>query len=356
MAASVMTVLGPVDVADLGVTLPHEHLMLDLTCLWTAPSDPARLPLVDAPVEIAARGLLACGPYHSLDNLRLDNVDHVTDEIARFAALGGRTVVDLSTRSIGPYPRELAEIARRTGLHIVAGTGFYVRRAHPEWVAGATLDALTELMIRELREGFDGTAIRAGIIGEIGTRTPIDPEEEKVLRAAARAHLATGAGMNVHLAIFGREGHAVLDILERESVDPRYVALSHLDERPDVAYHRELAARGAFIEYDCFGSECYWDEDDLREPSDAERIEALLALLDAGLAHQLLLSQDICTKMQWRRHGGMGYDHILRTIVPRLRRRGVDEATLHTMLVENPARLLAGRTTGGAGSGRNGVR
>ena len=70
-------------------------------------------------------------------------------------------------------------------------------------------------------------------------------------------------------------------------------------------------------------------------------MEALLRLLDAGYGRQLLLSQDICTKMQLRHYGGMGYDHILRTIVPRLRRRGVDETTLHEILVENPARLLA---------------
>ena len=235
----------------------------------------------------------------------------------------------------------MTKSARRTGLNVVAGSGFYVQVAHPAWVATATVEDLAAHIIGELTDGFDGTSVRAGIIGEIGTHTPIHPDEEKALRAAARAHHATGAAINVHLAIFGQEGHRVLDVFAEEKVDPRRVALSHLDERPDAAYQRSLAERGAYIEFDCFGSECYWDEDGVREASDAERVEALLRLLDAGFERQMLLSQDLCTKIQLRHYGGMGYDHLLRTIVPRLRRRGVNDSTLHTLLVENPARLLA---------------
>lgn len=339
--ADVMTVLGPVAAADLGITLPHEHLMLDLSCLWHAPRDAARAALVDAPLTLETRGLLLCDPYHSRPNMHLDDLELVVHEVGRFAALGGTTVVDLSTRTIGPYPAQLAVIARRSGLHIVAGTGFYVQTAHPAWVAAATVEDLASHMVRELTDGFAGTGVRAGIIGEIGTRSPIHPDEEKVLRAAALAHHATGAAINVHLAIFAREGHRVLDILEQEQVDPARVALSHLDEQPDSGYHLSLAARGVYVEFDTFGSECYFDEDGAHEPSDAQRLDALCRLLDAGYERQVLISQDVCTRMQWRRYGGMGYDHILRTIVPRLRQRGVDEATLHRLLVENPARLLA---------------
>jgi phosphotriesterase-related protein len=338
----VMTVLGTVAADALGITLPHEHVLLDLTCLWTPPRDPARAFLVEAPLCLSTRGLLACDPYHSRPNLRLDDPDLAAAELGYFKELGGQTVVDLSTRTIGPYPAELAVISRRTGLHIVMGTGFYVRTAHPDWVAEASVEALAEQMVRELQEGFTGTSVRAGIIGEIGTRSPVHPHEEKCLRAAARAQRATGAAINVHLAIFGQEGHRVLDILQQEGADLSRVALSHLDERPDTAYQRSLAERGVYLEFDCFGSECYWDQDGEREASDAERVEALLRLLDGGLERQILLSQDICTRMQLRHYGGMGYDHLLRTIVPRLRLRGVDEAVIRVMMVENPALLLGG--------------
>lgn len=340
--ADVMTVLGAVPAERLGITLPHEHILLDLSCLWHWPQDESRAFLVDAPLELGTRGLLMCDPYHSRPNMRLDDVEVATEEVSYFAALGGGTIVDLSTRSIGPYPAQLAAIARRTGLNIVMGTGFYVQVAHPGWVAAATVEELAAHMIGELTEGFAGTAVRAGIIGEIGTRSPIHPDEEKALRAAAHAHHATGAAINVHLSIFAPEGQRVLDILiDDEGVDPARIALSHLDERPDTAYHLSLAARGVYVEFDCFGSECSFDESGTHEPSDAQRINALLRLLDAGYEHRLLISQDICTRMQWRRYGGMGYDHILRTIMPRLRRRGVDEAVEHRLMVENPARLLA---------------
>ena len=141
--------------------------------------------LVDAPLTLGTRGLLLCDPYHSRANMHLDDLELAVQETGCFAALGGGAIVDLSTRTIGPYPEQLAEIARRTGLHIIAGTGFYVQIAHPAWVAGATVEDLAAQMVGELTSGFAGTAVRAGIIGEIGTRSPIHPDEEKALRAAA---------------------------------------------------------------------------------------------------------------------------------------------------------------------------
>jgi phosphotriesterase-related protein len=177
--AEVMTVLGPVPSTDLGITLPHEHLLLDLSILWSEPLDPARAVLVDAPIEPANRALLLSDPYHCRTNMTLDDVDLAVAEVARFAALGGCTIVDLSTRNIGPYPVQLAKIARGAGVHIVAGTGFYVRRAHPAWVAAADEEDLAAHMIGELTEGFAGAGIRAGIIGEIGSSSPIHPDEER---------------------------------------------------------------------------------------------------------------------------------------------------------------------------------
>lgn len=340
--SEVMTVLGPVEGGQLGVTLTHEHIFVDLSCLWQRPADPARAFLVDAPVAVGNRGLLMCDPYHSRDNVLLDSTDMAVDELSRFKAIGGSTVVEVSTRPMGPYPEKLREVASRTGLNIIAGTGFYTQSAHPAHVHDATVNELAGQMIDELTQGFPGTSIRAGVIGELGTSSPIHEDEAKVLQAAALAHRETGAAINVHLAIFGGEGSNVLDLLESYGVDLRRVALSHLDELPDTDYHLRLAARGCFLEFDCFGSEMYFDEDNLREPSDAERVGALLRLLEAGHEHQLLLSQDVCTKVHLRHYGGTGYDHVLRSIVPRLRMRGVDQSTIDTMLVRNPARLLTG--------------
>ncbi len=341
-SGQVMTVLGAVDASDLGVVLPHEHLLLDLTVLWQAPAA-GRSHLAAARVTRGLFDELLLDPYECRDNLVLDDQDAAAQELAAFRSLGGGTVVDLSSRSIGPYPAELAAIARRTGLNIVASTGMYVRASHPGWVRDASVESLAEHMLRDLSDGYaQAPAVRAGIIGEIGTSSPIHPDEVRVLRAAARAHRASGAAINVHLAIFHREGERALDILEGEGVDPARVALSHVDEQPDAAYHRRLARRGAFLEFDTFGSECHFTSDGLREPTDGERVEALMALLDAGFERQVLLSQDVCTRMQLERFGGRGYAHVLRTVVPALRARGLTEDTVRTLLTDNPRRLLAG--------------
>jgi phosphotriesterase-related protein len=339
-----MTVLGPVPLADLGITLPHEHIFLDLSCWWSHPKKSDREHLIDMPVESIPRELLIGDPYHTRDNLLLTDQDLAVAELMLFRNAGGRSVVDLSTRTIGPYPERLKAVAEKTGLNIIAATGFYVKRAHGAMVANASQEELAEGMIKELTSGFKGTDIKAGLIGEIGTSSPVDPDEAKVLRAAAAAHAKTGAAINIHLSIFAREGNNVLDLLENCGVAPQYVALSHLDELPDAAYHTSLARRGCFVEFDCFGSECRFDEDDCAEPTDEVRITRLLDLLEKGFEKQLLISQDICTKMQLRHYGGNGYDHVLRSIVPELLRRGVSETTIHQILVENPANFLAGNT------------
>lgn len=346
--SQVMTVLGPVPASQLGITLPHEHIFLDLSCWWSHPKSQDRVALIDAPVSEIARELLVGDPYHTRDNLILDDEEIAVAELNRFKELGGRTVIDLTTRTIGPFPERLEKIARRTGLNIIAATGFYVKRAHSADVSSASVETLAQMMIKELQVGINGTSIKAGIIGELGTSSPIHTDEAKILKAAAIVHHVTGAAINIHMTIFAKEGHKVLDILENCDVDPRYVALSHLDEMPDKAYHDSLAKRGCFIEFDCFGSECRFDEDNCKEPTDAERINALMNLLDQGYEKQMLLSQDVCTKMQLRHFGGCGYDHIIGSIVPQLQTRGVPAEIINMILVENPARLLCGRPVAGA--------
>lgn len=348
ITGQVTTVLGAVDANQLGITLCHEHIFLDLSCWWCHPRSEERLSIINASVKELDREVLVGDPYHNRDNLLLDDADVAEKELGLFKSRGGTTVVDLSTRSIGPYPQRLRDISLKTGLNIIAGTGFYVKRAHPEEVSDLGVDELANQMIADLVDGMCGTDIRAGIIGELGTSAPIHVDEAKVLRAAAIAHQVTGAPINIHLTIFASEGNNVLDLLENCGVDSQYVALSHLDERTDLPYHLSLAKRGCFIEFDCFGSECRFDEDEVKEPTDAERIESLLHLLDAGFEKQILLSQDICTKMQLREFGGNGYDHILRTIVPELKNRGVTDSTIANLLVNNPAKFLSGRQVSSA--------
>ena len=336
----VMTVRGPISARDLGITLMHEHVLIDLTFLWDPPTADWQKPLVDAEITLANRGLLQVDPYVSRHNLVLDDLDVAAAELRPFRQLGGGSVVDLTITGIRPQPTKLREVSEQTGLHIVAGCGYYTQRSHPPEVASLSESEVLERLMHEIANGLGDTDVQPGIIGEIGTSSPVHPDESKVLRAAAAAQARTGLAINVHVAIFRREALAALDILEAAGADLSRVVISHLDEQPDTAYHRAILKRGAYVEYDTFGSECYFDGDGSAEPSDRERVDCLIELLDAGFGDRLLISQDVCTKVQLLKYGGFGYGHILRSIVPRLSRRGLDDATVRKLLVENPARVL----------------
>src|SRR5216683_1890454 len=337
----VMTVRGPISERDLGITLMHEHVFIDLSFLWDRPTSEWQTPLVDAEITLANRGLLQVDPYVSRHNLVLDDLDVAVAELAPFRQLGGGSVVDMTITGIRPQPAQLRDVSEKTGLHIVAGFGYYTQRSYPPDVAAMSESELLERLLYEIASGLGGTDVRPGIIGEIGTSSPVHPDEAKVLRVAAAAQARTGLAINVHVAIFHREALAALDILETAGADLSRVVISHLDEQLDTAYHRTILQRGAYVEYDTFGSEVYFDGEGLAEPSDRDRLNALIELLDAGFGDRLLISQDVCTKVQLLKYGGFGYGHILRSIVPRLRRRGVDDATVRKLLVENPARVLA---------------
>ena len=341
-ATMIQTVCGPIEPERLGVTLGHEHLLIDLRGLWDEPATDERRALARRPITAPSRSTWIENPYESLDNLLIDDVDAAADELRAFALAGGRSVIDMTVDGLDPKPEALRRISQRSAVQIVLGTGVYRAFAHPPWVARMTVDELAARFIEAIQVGINGTSVRAGLLGELGTSSPILPDEIKVLRAAARAHFQTGVSINVHPAIFQREGPRILDLLEAEGVDLRRVALSHMDEQLDYEYHRLVAGRGAWLSFDTLGSEEVYGPDS-KEPTDDQRLDALLRLLEAGWSGQILLSQDVCTKLQLVRYGGKGYAHVLTAIVPRLRAAGVDASTVSKLLVDNPRRYLTGR-------------
>ena len=335
-----MTVRGSIDPQDLGTTLMHEHLFIDLRHLWQQPMHEWQKPLAEADLTLGMRGLLQVDAYVSRPNLLPDDYELTVEELAPFRELGGGCIVDLTTNGIRPQPARLREVSERSGVHIVSGCGYYTGVTHPQEVADLSEAELIERLVQEIRDGIGGTDVRPGIIGEIGTSNPIEPNEEKVLRVAAAAQRQTGLAINVHVSIFGRQALHAIDVLDAAGADLSRVVISHLDELLDLDHHRAILRRGCYVEYDCFGSELYYDNSGMVEPSDRERLEAITALIDEGWVDRLVISHDVCTKMQLLHYGGLGYAHILRSIVPRLKRRGVDDATVRRLLADNPARLL----------------
>lgn len=335
-----MTVLGPIEPDQLGVTLSHEHLLFDLRCLWEPPPA-ARAHLVDAELTEENREEILRDAYHSKQNLHLDDADIAIEEIARFRAAGGRSVIDLTSKGLEPDPGALRLISRTSGVQIVAGAGYYRRKTVREPVDNLSVEAIADELLETVVRGFPGTTVRAGILGELGTDSPIRPFEERQLRAAARVQRETGVAINVHPQIWSHEHLRILDILEEEGANLARVAISHCDQLLEPEWHARIAARGAMLCFDTFGSEFAYESDGSREPTDPERIECLRRLLDADRAEQLLLSHDMCTRLQLHRYGGSGFDHLLVDIVPALRGQGIPQDVLDTMLVANPSRLLA---------------
>ncbi len=339
----VETVRGSVALSELGTTLPHEHVFLDQTCNVSHPTDPELMAYRDSPLTIDSVGALRNDPMVFAQNLVLDNESLAMQELKHFRRRGGQTLWDVTPIGLKRDPVGLRRVSEALGLHIVMGTGFYTEASHPDWVRLASIEELAAFFVRELREGSEGTDIRAGIIGELGTTNPLMPGEVKVLHAASLAHKESGSPVSLHMEPFSEAGLEALDLLLNDGIDPLRLVAGHSDTRPDPTYCMRVAKRGVFVELDTFGMEWYFDHLGLRCATDAERISMLLALLDHGYEDRILLSQDVCTKCQLLAYGGQGYGHLTRNIEPRLKRLGVNQALLYKMRVTNPASVLAGR-------------
>lgn len=327
----------------MGVTLPHEHVFIDLRVSWYPPVDPRLKWLVDAKVSFNIMGYLLHHAAVCKDNLLLDDPDLAVKELLMYKELGGRTVVDVTTRGLTQRPLDLRKVSERTGLNIIMGCGYYVGHSHPPDMGSKTVTQIADEMIRDITEGVDGTDVKAGIIGEIGTGHPVTENEKKVLRAAAHAQKNTGVAVNVHVNWRGKHGVEVIKLLESEGVDPARIILSHQDEieSPTMEFYKEMAERGAYIEFDCFGEEDYNEEWDYVHTRDTDRMAWTKRIIDAGYIDNLLFSQDVCYKIYTREYGGYGYDHILRSIVPMLRKYSVTEKEIKYIMIDNPRRAIA---------------
>src|SRR5262249_21774082 len=157
---------------------------------------------------------------------------------------------------------------------------------------------LTDQLEGWVREGMYETDVRAGVLGELGTVSSIRPFEERQLRAAARVQRSTGVAIDVHPQLKEHEHLRILDILEEGGAAPTRAATSPADTLREPDWHARIAERGALLSFDTFGSEFTYESDGSREPLDRERIECLVPLIDAGRADQLLISHDVCTRLQ----------------------------------------------------------
>jgi phosphotriesterase-related protein len=344
LTGQVQTVLGAIPSEAIGITLPHEHLLIDFRVMFVEPAAASDKARAWEPVSLANLGWVRQNFNANLDNLRLLDERTAQDEITLFKHAGGRTVVDPTPKTLARDPLALARIARATGLNVVMGSGYYVAASHPPDMDRRSVDALTREIIADVTTGVGDTGVRAGLIGEIGTTAPWTENEQKVLRAAIAAQRATGAPLMIHPGRHPAMPMELAEFVDKEGGDLHRTIMCHLCRTiADVRAVVDLAQTGLWLEYDLFGLEnsYYPYQPSFDMPNDGGRMAHVLALIEAGHRDQILMSHDIAYKTSLVRYGGYGYHHLLVNVVPRLRAKGVDEAGLRRLLVDNPARAFA---------------
>jgi len=305
----IMTVRGPIAPEEAGFVLSHEHLICDL---WSI--------------------------VHSYDGI-LDDENLAIDEIMKYQQAGGRTVVEVSSVGLGRSPKGLRRISEHTGVHVVMGSGWYREEVYPHYIREMSTNELAEKIIGDLTVGADGTGIRAGVIGEIGTeRYHITPAQERVFRAAARAQLKTGVSIWTHTTHFGELALEQIALLQEEGVPSQRIVISHLGDRFGASHFRAIADKGVYLGIDNIG---YLGDG---YPDDEVRVRNIAELIAWGHEDQLLLSLDVCMKQHLHSYNGKGYDHLQKKFLPLLAKAGVGPDKVTKMTVTNPARALSYNT------------
>ena len=352
----IQTVLGLIEPEELGVTLMHEHLFIEFTLpldepqRWQLagrqlPRTAAELAIWNTPVTMDRLQFLHAHVWENRDLLSVQDVATTLAEVTAFKDAGGGAIVDVTSIGLGRDPAKLVEVARRSGIPIVMGAGWYRSAWHPAGHADRDVASLTDEIVRDITVGVGDSGVRAGIIGEVSAMEivtdPHDSAEVKGVRAAARASRLTGAAITLHQWV--RDGVALartLDIVEQEGGDLTRVVVGHIDavSAANIAQLVAIAKRGVTLEFDLFGTPYTLSDPRL----DARPMaDAIVALVKAGYAERLLMSHDVCTKIQQKAYGGKGFDYLLTQVVPYLQQRGVSAAQVRTIMVENPRRVLA---------------
>ncbi|HET9689956.1 MAG TPA: hypothetical protein VFP61_02300 [Acidimicrobiales bacterium] len=317
--ATVETYTGPIDTADLGTTLMHEH------------------------VFVLTPDMLQNYPAGWDEQLR---VDDAVERLTRLKGLGVDTIVDPTVVGLGRYAPRLVEVARRVPVRIVAATGLYTYRDLPhqfDFVGPGTLiggdDPLVDLFVNDITVGIAGTDVKAAFLKCAIDTHGLTPGVERAMRAVAKAHRATGAPITVHTDAHSESGLVVQDVMRSEGVDLERVVIGHSGDTTDLDYLRRLADAGSLLGMDRFGL-------DLLLPFD-DRVATVATLCAQGYAERMVLAHDASCYIDWFEAGAPAqmapnwhYEHISRDVLPALRQRGVTDEQIRTMLVDNPRRYF----------------
>jgi len=342
IAGQVLTVLGPVAPGTLGRTLMHEHIFIDFQLPYPEPPPHATaVGLSQEKFGLQQLSAVRAGAWNQ-DNDSLRDWDTSYAEVLEYKRVGGGTIVDVSNIRLGRDPKALLRMSHATGLHIVMGAGWYQKRYHPRNMDQLTLEDMTGIIVRDIALGVDGTRIRSGVIGEIGINgNPLTPNEIKSIHASARAARLTGAPMSFHVGGYREEKLTVLDMVAAEGVDLSRVVMGHSNGLAlDLPLARRVLARGVTLEFDWLGA--LGSPGGYLGPSDDIKVaKGLVQLVKEGYGDRIVIAHDVCTKLQLKKYGGLGFTYIDEYFLPALRKIGLSETDIRKIMVDNPARQLS---------------
>ncbi|MBU3749190.1 MAG: phosphotriesterase [Mycobacterium sp.] len=318
---TVQTVRGSIPAAALGVTLMHEHVFV------LSPEIMANYP--EGWGDEQAREQDAVEKLNALKNAGVD------------------TIVDPTVIGLGRYIPRIQRIAAQTDLHIVVATGVYTYNDVPMYFhftgPGTALDGpepMVDMFIRDITEGIADTGVKAAILKCATDEAGLTVGVERVLRAVARAHRATGVPITTHTHAHTRRGLDQQRILADEGVDLSRVIIGHSGDTTDLDYLEELIAAGSYLGMDRFGLENIL--------SFADRVETVVKMCQRGHANRMVLAHDASCHIDWLPEAALPvvlpnwhYLHIHNDVLPALRQRGVTEEQITTMLVDNPRAIFS---------------
>lgn len=320
--AKINSVTGPLDSADLGRTLIHEHVLVGF-------------------------------PGWFLDNRRPkfqrdEALARATDAFRKLHDHGVRTVVDPCPMDLGRDVTFNAEVAQRTGINLISSTGLYNEAMGAAYVFRAMeVEAIAEVFVREIEEGIADTGIKAGVIKIATGDGVVSDFERKVVTAAARAAKITGVPILSHTENCSC-GHDQIDIVTSQGVVTSRLMVGHSDGRDDHDYQRSIAERGAYVGFDRFGLEILIP--------DAIRMKNLKAMVDAGHRDRVMISHDSVECLLGGLPGMVDKQsirdiapnakltHLFENILPQLRAMGMTDADFDRILIDNPRRFFESGT------------
>ena len=306
-------VLGPIETADLGFTLMHEHVAACSAGVWQM--WPELFGGREAYIEQAAT-------------------------LSEAKAIGVQSFVDVTTIDLGRDVRLIRDVAERSGVNIVVCTGHWLDPSHS--IAARTVDELASFFIKEIEQGIEDTGIKPGILKLANDDTPqLSRFGEKAARAVAKAHLATGIPITTHAGAKLEIGFRQAEVFQDEGVDPKHVIIGHSDDTDSLHYLTGLMDKG------------YWvglDRLPMQDPPFDVRVGTCAALIERGYADQLILSHDYPLGIQlmptafleseWPEMNPDGIQFIHKRFLPGLQERGVSEVVCTQLTVDNPRRFF----------------